>query len=274
MKRTTEQGAEDYQFRIPEGWGDDELTEVIATAAKNSYYTVNRNRAAVKRIRTATILFAEGAEQYSIVRGAYLVTDGRFFKFDFALPFYMSCRASLLAAATLAFGHQLPDAAKPERGALEAAFYGYHVFADPSAWDRWTDRPLVTSLRNEARKEEARRQRTAVGREFSVVAISKELAAVDRKLATSAVDLYDELIDSGGHFNMPAFQAMARVTRDEQSTTVHFTAIGASDPEIKEALDRLQRAYVVCLRIFEIVFRGLWAKSRLSDRINAFATRL
>jgi hypothetical protein len=203
-----------------------------------------------------------------------LVTDERFFMYDFAIPFYMSCRASLIAAATLAFGHQLPDSAKPARGALEAALYGYHVFADPSAWERWTERPLVADLRTESRKEKARRQRTAVGKEFSVIAIAKQLATVDARLTKAALDLYDELIDVGGHFNMPAFHATAGVTRDEHATTVHFTVIGASDSEIAEVLARLLRTYVSCLRIFEIAFRDLWAKSRLSDRIKTFATRV
>jgi hypothetical protein len=155
MRQIVERGAPEDQFKVPDAWGEDELTRVLDTASRNAYYTVNRNRAAVKRLRIATDLFAEGARRYSTVRGAHLVTDESFFKFDWAIPFYMSCRVSLIAAATLAFGHQLPDSAKPARGALEAAFYGYHVFDDPSAWDRWTERPLAASLRSQ--KEQGRR---------------------------------------------------------------------------------------------------------------------
>jgi hypothetical protein len=273
MKRTVEDHAPEDQFRVPDRWGKDELTSVIAKASRNAYYTVNRNRAAVKRLIAATDLFSDGAEQYSRVRGAHLVTDELFFKYDVALPFYMSCRASLIAATTLAFGHQLPDSVKPARGALEAAFYGYHVFTRPEAWERWTERPLVTSLRAANKKEEARRQRIAVGREFSVTSIARELAEVDEKLARATTELYDELIDAGGHFNMPAFQAAARVSRDEYSTTIHFTALGGSDDEVAEVLNRLLRTNISCLRIFELVFRDLWAKSRLPERIVAFGAR-
>jgi hypothetical protein len=272
MKRATEDGATEEQFRVPEGWGEDEVTHVLQMATRNSYYTVNRNRAAVKRFRTAARLFSSGAEQYSTVRGAHLITDARFFNFDYALPFLMSCRVSLLAAATLAFGHQLPDSAKPARGAIEAAFYGYHVFKDASAWDRWTDRPLVAALRR-SEKEIARRQRSAVGREFSVTAIAKEFPQSAAKLVTEAVELYDELIDVGGHFNMPAFQGGTRVSADAEATTVHFTVIGADDRDIKDTLDRLNRTASVCLRIFDLVFRDLWRRSGLPVQIAAFTFR-
>jgi hypothetical protein len=89
-----------------------------------------------------------------------------------------------------------------------------------------------------------------------------------------AVDLYDELIDVGGHFNMPAFQASARVTRDGRSTTVHFTAIGGDDSEVADALNRLLRTNIVCLRVFGLVFRELWAPKGFSARIDDFGSRV
>ena len=270
MQRTVTSHAPEDQFTKPSTWGEDEVTHFLSTAERNSYYTVNRNRAAVRRLRKAVDLFKAGADEYSRVRGVHDINDERFFRFDTAIPFYMSCRISLFAAITLAFGQQLADAAKPARGALEAALYGYHVFNDPEAWGRWAERPLISSIRGRETRETERRARSAVGREFSVTSIARELGVRHTRLAVEANDLYDELIDFGGHFNMPTLRAMGRVSTTPHSTTVHFTVIGGDDQEIRETLDRILRTASLSLRVFTLVFDELWQRSRLTDKIRAF----
>ena len=236
------------------------------------FYTANRNRARLKRLRTAMRLFSDGSEAYSRARGKHALSDRRFETIDCVFPFFMSCRTSLYGGATLTFGHQLSDAAKCLRGALEAAFYAYRVFSEPAAWERWATRPSASRLRTSAGLGEARKQRSAVGREFSVPTIARNFPSDAARLASAAIDLYEELIDVGGHFNEPVFQASTEMIVHERVAEIRYRLIGGDDREIGEALDRLATTAGMCLRIFALAFAEFWDE-RLIDRIGYFTTR-
>lgn len=133
MPRVDTVNTDSNQFRPPDYWAKDEITYALDRVTANMYYTGNRNRGRLKRLAAGMKLLREGVRLFAAIRGRYQLTEARFQRMDCVLPFYMSCRIGLHAAATLTFGHHLGDAAKTLRGAVESAFYGYHVYEDPGA---------------------------------------------------------------------------------------------------------------------------------------------
>lgn len=238
-------------------YATDEVTSVLQRAAENAAYTVTVHCRAVRRFRRTMALFAEGMAAYHEARERHHMPEVLFRRHDRALTFFAAARRSLLCGAKLTFEHELADAAKPLRGAIEAAFAGCHVVSDPGAWDRWRNRPTA-SLCREANEDAARLARREIGAEFCVPRLAAELRLRSTTLATAAVDLYEELIDLGGHFN---------------ATTLRLATVHPDSTDLAQALSRTNRTAATCLRMFDVIFAEALGDRRLSERIQRVAGR-
>jgi hypothetical protein len=262
----------DEQVRRPDTWGADRLTEFLEAALNNTYLMVNAHKAEVKRVRTGLELFTAGSDAYFSRRRMHAVNDSRYVALDITFPFLMATLQSLYAATTLTFSGQQNEAAKPLRGAIETALYAYHFHRAPNALDIWASRPVATALRDPKQADAARKQRSKAGAEFSAVRIVKEMMDDDPKLAGAVYDLYEDMIDEGGHFNIPVFRAHARFTRlaNPERRRVDYRVIGATGAERKRALRTLALTTSHALRIFQLLYREFWQSSGVSDQLLAF----
>lgn len=265
------QVAEDQVSRPP-GWGDDPLTEFLQAVEGNTYLTVRAHKAAVKRLRAGIELFETGSNAYFTERRKNSATDSYFESLDRAFPLLMATYQSIYAALTLTFSSQMTEAAKPLRGAIETALYAYYFYRDPKAYRLWESRPTADDLRVAARANEARKARSKVGRELSATRILAVLHEKDAKLADLTSDLYEHLIDVGGHFNMSVFQTHTRFTRlqNPDRQRVDYRLIGATASERTKGLELLSRVTSCTLRVFQIVFRDFWQPAKVSDQLTAF----
>lgn len=211
---------------------------------------------AVSRYAQALALFQEGLDRYDEVRQRQ-GDDLSLGRYDRARGFLAASRAGLLAGGTLTLQHLLMDAAKPLRGAVEAAFGAFHVYHDPSAWTRWRQRPLAHEC-TRGPGDAARVARNAVALEFSVATVTREVRGWSAPLAAAGLRLYDELIDAGGHFHYAAFDLIE--TPDEA--------------EVANGLKRVNRTAVVCLRMLDLLYGGIWNDRRLSERVRTFTGSL
>ncbi|MEA2464795.1 MAG: hypothetical protein QOJ98_2542 [Acidobacteriota bacterium] len=238
--------------------GGHEVIHVLQRAAENAFFTVIHHPKAVRRFREALELFAEGLAAYEDVRGD-AKDDPRFIPYDRAVTFFAEARRSLLCGAKLTFEHELTDAAKALRGAIEASFAGCHVYADSGAWERWANRP-VASLCTDDRygAAAARKTRLQIGSEFGVRRLANSLRPRSRDLAATGMNLYEELNDAGGHFNVTALQ---------------FATVDPESTELKKALSRVNRTAAASLRMLELILGGVWPDAELSRRIRAFTRR-
>jgi hypothetical protein len=210
---------------------------------------------ALSRYARGLALFQQGLDRYDEVRQQQK-DDLGLGRYDRARGFLAAARAGLFAGGTLTFQYLLLDAAKPLRGAIEAAFGAFHVYHDPAAWTRWRERPLASHCsRRDAAAREARR---AVASEFAVPNVTRELRSWSPALAAAGFRLYEELIDVGGHFNYPAF---------------HFVET-PDEAEVMNALRRVNRTGAVCLRMLELLYGGFWNDRRLTDQIRTFTGSL
>jgi len=264
----------DEQMRRPETWGVDPLTEFLEAAQKNTYLVVNAHKSGVKRVAAGLELFAAGAKAYFDKRRQRPVEP--ITVLDVTFSFFMATAQSLYAAVTLAFSGQQNEAAKPLRGAIETSLYALHVNRVDGAIDTWASRPPASALRDIRRAEETKKLRTRTGAEFSAAKIIKELAVEDSKLATIVAEQYEELIDKGGHFNLPVFRAQTRFRQlsDPARDRVDYRLIGATAAERKEALRTLAAVTSSVLRIFQLVYREYWDAAGVSDRLLSFTKSL
>src|SRR5262249_39980499 len=115
-----------------------------------------------------------------------------------------AAHGSYLAAVNLALCLHIIDSYKPLRGCLEAAVYALHVERDMTAYVRWKERPLVSTLSSDSATRKVQvKLRYEISGEFSVAKISKTIA--NSNLRTHVETLYNETIDLGAHYNFPAF---------------------------------------------------------------------
>jgi len=238
-------------------YSTDEVTHVLQRAAENAAFTVARHPRAVRRLRRTMDLFAEGMAAYETARARHPRPDIRFGRHDPALTFFAAARRSLLCGTKLTFEHELTDAAKPLRGAIEAALAGCHVVSDPTAWDRWRNRPAATRWRS-GQEDSARLARREISTEFGVGRLAAELRKRHPSLASTSFALYEELIDLGGHFN---------------NTALPLTTIHPDSTDLPRALCRANRTAVTCLRIFDLIFAEVLRDRSLSERIRAAGSR-
>jgi hypothetical protein len=212
---------------------------------------------AVSRYARALALFQQGLERYDEVRQQHPPGDLSFGRYDRARTFLAGARESLHAGGALTFMRLLAGASKCLRGAVEASFGAFHVYHDPTAWTRWLRRPLAGECSG-PQEEEVHLARRAVGCEFSVKNVAREVRSWSLPLASTGLALYEELIDLGAHYNYPA----SRLIESPEET------------EVFGAVKRLNRTAAISLRMMDLLYGGVWNDRRLAEQLRTFTGSL
>jgi hypothetical protein len=266
LAEVTKSISPESDFSLPNEWGQDLLSQFLKVAHENTYYSANAMKSGVKRLRLALEVFHSGKVAFSQYRSAKPIDDASEFKYDLAAPFFIATESSLFAAANLAMSQQLIEAYKPLRSCLETACYAFLMSQDPSKWDLWISRPLAEEVSKDTTGTK-RKLRSKVGAEFGVANIVKQFPPNTTKLRRDISFFYDKMIDLGGHYNLPALQAIGSYTTGAE-VIVSFSLIGATQQEARVSLKHLFEVGVCCLRVLDLAFGTIWEPSGVSAEIK------
>ncbi|UVK39950.1 hypothetical protein LHFGNBLO_001365 [Mesorhizobium sp. AR10] len=185
--------------KVPQGWGDDALTEYLDEYRGNQYATFNNKRAAVADLIKIDALFKQ-------------LLDGPVNPRPMApMGFFMRAHSAYRAAAGAVMAGQLYEAQGLLRLCLEHGAYGFYIGSDNARWTRW-----LTRSDSEAAKK-------VVRNEFTESKIRKQIAATSAKLAQHFGTLYETLIDFGAHPNEQGFSLSTSIRRVDGN--VHLDTI-------------------------------------------------
>jgi len=192
--------------------------------------------------------------------------------------FVVGSHGSWLAAANLGLCMHAADSFQPLRACVESAFYGYYIYSDHAAFVRWKRRPTESAILGAkgTKAETLRKTRKAVGREFSVSAITRTFPASLASLRDRSVQLYEELIDFGAHFNFPvlsrAFRATGMNADDIYSAEVRILL--AREPEQVFTFRKLIEGGICALEILNAAIGDAWDSPRVESKIARLKTSL
>lgn len=249
----------------PARWGEDSLTFFLDAGQRNSYLTANWRFDVTDLVRRALEMYTDGLHAHAKELQSRPLTAHP--DEELLLAFLMAGYNSLMGAATLTFSHQLTEAPKLLRGAIECAMYAYHCRKNPSAGSRWTDKPPFDFQIPQTGA--MKKKRRNVGREFSVSLIAQELEKDDPKLADAVRGLYQRMIDTGGHYNVEARARHEWHLQLADRRRVFFRAIGATEGECRIAVGRIARVAVCCLYVLQFVFEQSWGAAGLNQQLEA-----
>ena len=243
------------------------LDDYIAKAHGNATKVLNAGGVWMRMLRDLDAAFDFAGE--SIVPKAGTIVGA----------FVAASHSSWLAAANLALSAHLAESFQPLRGCLESAFYGYHIQTDGDAWTRWSRRPTAARLRRPGVDQKALvQERKAVGREFSVSTIARTLPASQSALRDRALDLHEELIDYGAHFNFGVLDRAFRATgigADFYSAEIKILISG--EKERAFCFTKLIQVGMCALQVLDLGIGPEWdgdkLKNTLASLLNALRKR-
>lgn len=190
--------------------------------------------------------------------------------------FVFGSHSAWLAAANLALSAHLAESFQPLRSCLESAFYGYRIQSDPTAWDRWSTRPTVAHIQdNQNDASRLKRSRTDTGREFSVTSIARTLPSSASSLKDRALNLYDELIDHGAHFNFPALRrAFKRTGVGTDYYSSELKTLIANESDRVFCFTKLIQGGIAALELLDLAIGNEWPSNRIRSAIAGMTSRL
>ena len=182
--------------RVPEGWGDDPLSEHIAAAYNN-----------------AQVSFADRPPQFGLTRdvdAVYRQVAAQAVELSeteaWMAPLLLhGSHASYLASIQLALAGQLPQSFMVQRGALEYALYGFYLASDEDRQTTWLNR------------HKGKKHRKAVQQEFRPSHFLNLISECDSKLGAKCRELYNLAIDHGAH---PNSRGVVQVLTEEREGNV------------------------------------------------------
>ena len=191
-------------------WEDDLLSSLFADAASNE-------RVSSLNLPKIYSLLKQIHSTFDCVRAA-IEQDHRD---ERVLPRILLVRtySAFFAAVRLAMSGQTFEAAPVLRAAIELIWYALHVACDPQPPKRgiiWLKRDSSTKARAQCKQE------------FSIANVLKTHEGLDVTSARILKQLYDEIVDFGGHPNKKG--VLASLHREEQQDTVTYR-IGILNPD-------------------------------------------
>jgi hypothetical protein len=110
---------------VPPGWGDDPVSEFLQTAHENSFFVFTQHRRVYGLLQIVH-------EAFDIAVGISSNSRPKYLAFFVTRAF-----SAYLAGTRLALSGQVAEAFAPLRVAIETAWYGLHVSADPESTKEW-----------------------------------------------------------------------------------------------------------------------------------------
>lgn len=171
-------------YKTPTGWGEDYLSHFQSISIENEFATF-ANAPSWHKTLSAIAADLSKCSDYAIAN--ILKTDD-----PSALLLFITAHNQFLAAARLAASGQCLAAYPIGRAAMESALYGWYLAENPSAAQRWHDKPTD------------RAKLKTWNDEFKFSALRLELSKTNRDTAEWAKYLHQTSIDFGAHPNKEA----------------------------------------------------------------------
>ncbi len=229
MTDETDKGRPLAEKRPPPGWAADELTEFLDRARHNQWATFF-NKPAVKTLIAIDALFATVSKDWHNPGnqiGANLV---------------LRCHAAFRASAGLAMSGQATDSYVQCRSVLESAAYAVHIHLEPELGRVWLAR------HQDAASHVAQRKAFMFGN------VQKSVERANIHAAQRLAELYQRVIDLGGHPNERSVTANIQITKEKGRRTMLSISQHGDGPQLDHALMSVAQCGMVSLEMLQVVF--------------------
>lgn len=175
----------------PKGWGQDTLTQYIDTFRANQLATFANKRSDVIDLTTVDSMF------HTLISGAINPRP--------MLPMNFLARAhsAFLAATGAVMAGQFYEAHALLRVCLEQGGYAHYIGGDQARWELWMAR------------HDGPDQKKRVRETFTYGNIYRHIKAADTALGTIYDQLYERVIDYGGHPNERGYSLSSSIETTE-----------------------------------------------------------
>ncbi len=230
----------------PTGWGTDDLTSFFDQARQNQWATFDNHPELAKAVLFVDACYHEVSKDWTNPK-QNKISCQLFFRSHIAFK----------TAASLAMAGQIAETSPVLRICLEYAIAALRIQRNP-------DLALVFLERHTTNKDRKKSKE-----EFSTRAYFSELKSCNIKLAKVAKDLYDNLIDFGGHPNERALSSSMEI-RETEGFGTQWLQLGLhADPKyINFGIKQTTDIGLCALHILELVFPERFELLGISDRLK------
>jgi hypothetical protein len=231
-------------FKVPENWGKDTLTEFIDAAIQNTYsVSVHYGNwfSALERIDALFNKFSSN-----------LLNPSSFYE-----PFlFIRAHSSYRGAVRLSTSGQLPEGYSILRGCLEYALYGFYFSKYPARIQTWIERDESAAGKRKARNE------LTFGRMLS------ELEQSNTETGKVARLLYERTIDAGAHPNRKTITLAMERRETEDSVFFSIAQLNTAHEPLLLSLKTSVQVGLCTLKIFKLVFPERFDILGISDAVE------
>jgi hypothetical protein len=231
-------------YEVPADWGQDPLSEFIETTRQNTIATFANLRPQYNRLCNIHLFYRD------LIENLNNSPDW------FSAFFVPRAHASYLGSVRFALSGQVFETYMVLRGCLENALYGLYFHRNPASRETWL------------RRSDDQKSKDRVRSEFTVGALLRCLASVDRETHRIAKQLYDQTIDYGAHPNEEALLAMLTKTSEGDSRKYLLNYLTGGALPFQLALKTTAQVGVCSLHIFRNVYRERFDILQLTERLR------
>jgi len=237
--------------QIPEGWGEDPLSEFIEAAHYNciASFVNYSNLPVMKAVKEVDALFG------CILRILYKPKD------EILLPSFVGrSHSAYLNSIQMSTAGQIPEAYAPVRLCLENALYGLFIQDDPTIHEEipaiskvWLDR----GTNNEATKK--CRDIFAYGK------LRSHLISRDNALGEYTATLYERTITYGAHPNFYAHAFTSDLSAEKRGVILYLLP---NTDVCKLCIQTAVQAGMCALRIFGLILQERFVAAGIPERLQ------
>jgi hypothetical protein len=216
--------------KLPPYWGDDTLSEFVATSFANTLATFVRRKTEfelLRRIDKCFVSIIDCISNPSDFLGAVLL---------------IRSHSAFRGAVRMAISGQVPDAFPLLRTCLEYALYALHINRNPGLGETWL------------RRHEDEASLKAVRNKFANGAVIRTLEKVDANLGATVRALYERTIDFGAHPNEQGVAGSMTLAETPDRKTFGGVQLHGDDLAMVHGLKTTAQIGVGALSIFERIF--------------------
>jgi hypothetical protein len=232
------------EFKVPDDWGKDNLTDFIDAANQNTYSISVHYRSWFSALQLIDAAF----DKFS----SNLLNPSSFYE-----PFlFIRAHSSYRGAIRLATSGQLPEGYSLLRGCLEYALYGFYFSKYPSSIKTWIERDESAAGKKKARNE------LTFGKMLS------DLEQSDAETGKVARLLYERTIDAGAHPNRKTITLAMQRRETEDSVFFTIAQLNTEREPMILSLKTSVQIGICALKIFKLVFPERFDILGISDEIE------
>lgn len=228
-------------IKLPDGWGNDKLSEIIETTHRNNFYVFTKYPDIYRVLSEVFGIFEKLGEHLKNVQSVNDFPPGFFFTL---------AKSSYLGAVKLGLGGQTQEVYAILRQCLENSLCGYKCYKNPASFLTFLQRS-----KGEAEKKKTKNEFRPSG----LVNLLKERQN-EPALGNYAEKLYELTIEHGAHPNESVITSNLTIKKKEESKTLLFNLDFVTDIEnnplpLLHCLKFAAEIGIASLSIFEAIFK-------------------